>query len=273
MSHTHRLCALTIGLTLASATLTNGQVASLDRLKALQKEVLDADSAYRAARVKSAGPQKSDLEVARLYQAFRKTQQANFNAAVEMARADPKSEAGFACLDWLLNTYQAHHLPAVKPALELLLQHHAANPKIGPGLSMLAYLPPPEKDVIYGQTVALFEAVAQKNPDKTVRGQAAFGLARLAMEKFRSAEFQAFSDTARRAEAAENAFEGLVKEYGDCRNLRGTSPTLGAEAKKYLYELRHLRVGKEAPDIVGEDIAGAKFKLRDQRGNVVLLVF
>ncbi len=212
-----------------------------------------------------------------MYQVFRKKQQANFDAAVEIARADPKSDAGFAALEWVLETSQAHYLPAGKPALELLLEHHAANPKIGPGIALLAYLPPLERDSIYRAAVALLEAVAQKNPDRTVRGQAALGLARLAMEKFRLAESKARPDTERLADTAEKAFSGIVKDYGACPDLRPnpgkSSATLGDLAGRYLTELRRLRIGQPAPDIEGADLSGAKFKLSDYRGKVVLLVF
>ena len=40
-----------------------------------------------------------------------------------------------------------------------------------------------------------------------------------------------------------------------------------------LHEIRHLSVGKEAPDIEGEDQDGKRFKLSDYRGKVVLLDF
>ena len=44
-------------------------------------------------------------------------------------------------------------------------------------------------------------------------------------------------------------------------------------AKRELFELRNLVIGKAAPDIEGEDIDGKKFKLSDYRGKVVLLDF
>jgi thiol-disulfide isomerase/thioredoxin len=40
-----------------------------------------------------------------------------------------------------------------------------------------------------------------------------------------------------------------------------------------LHELRNLRVGKVAPDIVGDDLDGKRLKLSDSRGRVTLLVF
>jgi cytochrome oxidase Cu insertion factor (SCO1/SenC/PrrC family) len=49
--------------------------------------------------------------------------------------------------------------------------------------------------------------------------------------------------------------------------------TVGDKAKVELFEIRHLCVGKEAPEIEGEDQDGKPFKLSDFRGKVVLLDF
>jgi hypothetical protein len=48
---------------------------------------------------------------------------------------------------------------------------------------------------------------------------------------------------------------------------------LASEFKDQLYLLRHLSVGRTAPEIEGEDLDGKKFKLSDYRGKVVVLSF
>ena len=58
--------------------------------------------------------------------------------------------------------------------------------------------------------------------------------------------------------------------------MGGTAPnrgTVGESAKAELYEIRHLSVGKEAPEIEGGDQDGKRFKLSDYWGKVVLLYF
>ncbi len=50
----------------------------------------------------------------------------------------------------------------------------------------------------------------------------------------------------------------------------GPSPAV-AEVKKH--DPASLAVGKVAPEIVGEDVDGKKFKLSDYRGKVVVLDF
>lgn len=70
---------------------------------------------------------------------------------------------------------------------------------------------------------------------------------------------------------AEELFTRAAEKYGDVKTaFRGT---VGEKAKSELYELRHLAIGKEAPDVEGEDQDSKKFKLSDYRGKVVLLDF
>jgi cytochrome oxidase Cu insertion factor (SCO1/SenC/PrrC family) len=78
-------------------------------------------------------------------------------------------------------------------------------------------------------------------------------------------------DRTRAAKEAEALFEQAAEKYGDVKLPDGG--TVGEKAKAELFEVRHLAVGKEAPDIEGEDQDGKKFKLSDYRGKVVLLDF
>ncbi len=72
------------------------------------------------------------------------------------------------------------------------------------------------------------------------------------------------------AERIETLFERAADEYGDVKFRDGT---VGETAKSELYAIRHLSVGRVAPDIEGKDQDGRKFKLSDYRGKVVLLYF
>lgn len=69
----------------------------------------------------------------------------------------------------------------------------------------------------------------------------------------------------------EAVFEQAAAKYGDVQ-IPG-SGTVAERANTELFELRNLSVGKVAPDIDGADHDGARFKLSDYRGKVVLLDF
>jgi hypothetical protein len=69
----------------------------------------------------------------------------------------------------------------------------------------------------------------------------------------------------------EAIFEQAADRYGDVKMPYGG--TVGDTAKTELFTMRHLAVGKQAPDIEGLDQNGLRFKLSDYRGRVVLLYF
>jgi hypothetical protein len=155
----------------------------------------------------------------------------------------------------------------------LMTEHHAANPKVGKVVAWVGYVRPRQVEAEPAAT-ALIRAVAQKNPDRAARGQAVLAFAWEAKSKFAVAEYKGASDVDRLAAEAEKAFEAVLNGYADCPRLRRENDgTLGEVARAELFELRHLRVGKVAPDIKGEDLDGVPFKLSDYRGKVVVLDF
>ena len=66
-------------------------------------------------------------------------------------------------------------------------------------------------------------------------------------------------------------FETVRTKYGDQIYFR--TMTLGSKAASEIFEVKHLSVGKVAPEIEGEDISGEPMKLSDFRGKVVFLDF
>ena len=62
----------------------------------------------------------------------------------------------------------------------------------------------------------------------------------------------------------------MIKEYADVP-LRGQP--LGGLAEPMLFEFEHLRVGKQAPEIVGRELGGSELKLSQYEGKVVVLDF
>jgi hypothetical protein len=136
-------------------------------------------------------------------------------------------------------------------------------------------------------------AVLEKSPHKEVRAQACLALAhflsnrlqRLDLVKEQSELAKEFADLygkeylealqrqdrSRATEEAEAFFERAAQEFGDVKTPGGG--TIGEKATAELFEVRHLVVGKHAPEIEGEDQHGRRFKLSDYRGKVVLLDF
>ncbi len=61
-------------------------------------------------------------------------------------------------------------------------------------------------------------------------------------------------------------------DFGIAMNGRPVSKT-GEMAANKLFSIRHLQVGKEAPEITAKDLDGIEFNLSDYRGKVVMLDF
>src|SRR5262249_15839980 len=78
-------------------------------------------------------------------------------------------------------------------------------------------------------------------------------------------------DRAKALNAMEAVFEQAADKDAGVKLPGGD--TVAGRAKAELLGIRNLSVGKEAPEIEGEDQDGKRFKLSDYRGKVVLLDF
>lgn len=247
-----------------------------ENLAALMKVQKDAEAAYEKTATDLPDTVEGNKKGEELWMAFDKGQGVRLIAAFDLAKSDPKSEVAWTALEWILANPRSYYLDAGIPAMKLAAEHHAANPKIAKTIARLGRMTPAEKvyPKEYDAAMTLLRAVAEKNTDRTARGQAMMGLAWEAFGKFAVAEYKRSSDEEKFAHEAEAAFERVVKDYGDCMWLWGSGKrTLGEFAEQNLFELRHLRIGKTAPEIESNDLDGKKFKLSDSRGKVTLIVF
>ena len=199
--------------------------------------------------------------------------------AMALVKADPKSDTAFEALNAILSQL-TFDLPEAPEALQLMAEHHAANPRIGRTIALLSYYLPSSKHPAHAPATNLLHAIATQNPDRTARGQAYLGLAWLKKRMFdrNQSDPAAQLDQDQLAADAEKAFEQVIRDYGDCKNLRTIgarppAPTLGDEARPDLFELRYLRIGKPAPALTAVDLDGHTFSLGDYKGKAVLLVF
>jgi hypothetical protein len=93
------------------------------------------------------------------------------------------------------------------------------------------------------------------------------------VERFRGKDYLdrlAAGDPAQLLKEAESFYEVLARDSGDVKVFNEPIKELVASE---LFEIRHLAIGKVAPQIEGEDIDGKSFKLGDYRGKVVVLDF
>ncbi len=118
---------------------------------------------------------------------------------------------------------------------------------------------------------ALLRTFLEKDSRRDVQGVACLSLAKsLKSRADEMADSQA-KDAEKLRHESEELFERATKKYADVRTRFGGK--IGDQAKSELYELRKLSIGKQAPEVEGEDADSKKFKLSDYRGKVVLLDF
>jgi hypothetical protein len=171
-------------------------------------------------------------------------------------------------------------------AFELIRRDHVRSDKLGPLCRRVSY-------GFCREYETFLRAVLAENPHRGVRATACLSLAhylnkrlqRLDLCREQSELAKEFAgqfgkeylaellrqDGDKAVKEVEAVFEQAAEKYGDVK-LPGDD-TVADRAKVELFEIRHLSVGKKAPDIEGEDQDGKRFKLSDYRGKVVLLVF
>ncbi len=130
----------------------------------------------------------------------------------------------------------------------LLLEHHAASEKIHSVL-LLGVAP-----------MDFLREVTAKSPHVNIRLWANYKLA----EKLYAAG---------KAKEAEPLLEAISRDE-EAKKIGGhVMGTLADTANRLLFEIRHLNIGQEVPEIDGEDLDGKPMKLSESRGKVTLLVF
>jgi hypothetical protein len=171
-------------------------------------------------------------------------------------------------------------------ALALLQRDHIQSDKLGPTCQRIS-------SGFRKEYETFLRAVLEKNPHQDVQAQACLGLAHFLSNRLQrldlireqpdlAREFRDLfgkeyleelqrQDRTRATREAEAFFEQAAQKYGDVKMpYKGT---VGEKARAELFEIRHLAVGREAPDVEGQDQDGKRFKLSDYRGKVVLLDF
>jgi hypothetical protein len=171
-------------------------------------------------------------------------------------------------------------------AFELIQRDHIQSDKLGPLCQRVSY-------GFCKEYETFLNAVLAKNPHREVRATACLSLGRFLHGRLLRVDLckeqpelakqfaelfgkEYLAELLRQDRAAamrdvEAIYEQAAQRFGDVALPGGE--TVGERAKAELFGIRHLSVGKEAPDIEGEDQDGKRFKLSDYRGKVVLLDF
>lgn len=200
-----------------------------------------------------------------------------------LAKAHPQDSAAVDALLWVVRKVRGRK--QTDEALRLLHEKHVQSPALEKGARLIAR----SRSAL---AEPLLRTLVKRSPHTPVRAAAAFYLAGLL-----DLEANLVSQLKAEPELAPRVLQYYGKEYG--KHLSGLKPAqlekkreaayetvlltfpdavisdvkLGEVARQKLFAIRHLSVGKVAPDIQGKDLDGKPFKLSDYRGRVVMLTF
>jgi len=170
--------------------------------------------------------------------------------------------------------------------VKLLLRDHIGSDKLGPICDRMRWGARKEFE-------KFLSAALETNPHRNVQGMACLALAQLHHNHLRMVDLakdrpelitrydvvfgkgylQAIRGTGRStlARKVETLYERAI-EFDDVINIPFPG-TVAEKARMELYDIRHLSLGKLAPDTKGQDQDGQQLALSDYRGKVVLLYF
>jgi len=279
---------LVLLLDLSVVAQGNGQdkpATPAEQYKALRKESLKATGS---------GVPLTDAERLEFVGRAYKHQYALAAKFLELAEKHPDDPIALDCLTqavWHVNTTPwpvelVGEDTARARALELIQRDHIRSDKLGPLGQRVSY-------GFCKEYETFLRSVLAKNPHKNIQATACLSLGRFLNNRLQrldlckeqpdlAREFAGLygkdylaellrQDHDKAIKEYEAVFEQAAEKYGDVKLSGGD--TVAERAKAELFAIRNLSVGKEAPDVEGEDQDGNRFKLSDYRGKVVLLDF
>jgi hypothetical protein len=254
---------LAAGLVVARRVLTRKKAPVVPAEVAFAAILTDykAEQEKTARPIPSSGartPRREDLPLA---------QEAEFTQRfLDFARAYPQDPRAVDALVWVCT--RPDEEPGIgalqEQALDLLTRRYLAELRPDPFLPRVAFT------ARGAGGEKLLRAVAEKAPDRTVRGLAELYLGAHFNVRADKAFYAERPEAARLRAEAEKQLARAAAEYPDIR-LQETPLT--QVVKEELANLRTLGLGRPAPDTEGLDTAGKHFKLSDYKGKVVLLSF
>lgn len=222
-------------------------------VKAQQKAQQDFSDAHQAAKT-DADREKVSKELGR--QSMPESHAKEFLA---LMKAHPRDPVALDALRWLIT--RTAYSPEAGQAVEIALRDWIDDVRLKRVCELSPYHNPAIDRLLRG--------AIEKSPHREVQGAAHFSLAqslRASMERL--ADHPAAEREPLEREA-DRLLQKVIDRYADLKHFT----TLGEEAERLRFELRHLGIGKTPPDIEGEDLDGRKLKLSDYRGKVTLVVF
>lgn len=193
---------------------------------------------------------------------------------MEMVQANPEDKAAPTALG-MIGQYDFGGEVGEK-ATKMLISDYIDAPEAMEALSSLAYEPSAANE-------AKFKEIMESNDNPKTLAAVRFTFAEYLLGADEYKGYLADDDareyveeetieylSAEREKSFVEEAEALLTSVAEDKNARKRTVR---EAKRRLFALQNLGIGKVAPEIVGKDTDGVEFKLSDYRGKVVMLDF
>ncbi len=202
---------------------------------------------------------------------------------VELAEKNPKDPAAVDALLWVVRSVE--YGKGADKAIEMIISNHLADPKVRLVLAEMSHSQSAAAERLLRAAVKAADAETQAAGTFALglylKNRAEFpgllaSLDKATLNSIEKTYGKQFLDDIKKIDSdklrteAEALLETVEKKFADVK-LDGRP--LGELVKPTLFEMRHLSVGKVAPEIEADDLDGKKFKLSDYRGKVVVLDF
>ena len=223
--------------------------------------------------------------------AYSEIRQLRFDASKKVLELSAPNASETAAVDLLVWAAIVPSEEARQPAVELLATHHLTHEStirfalrhhllLSPAIESLLRAQLDAIDPTDAQHPKLLIALAESMQSKAaavarfqIAGPAELelyekrALSRSLIDQWKSLDSQRLQDD------AVALFTRLEKEHGQKPIREGSERTFADLARSAIFEIQHLGIGKQAPEIEGKDLAGRPMKLSDFRGKVVMLTF
>jgi thiol-disulfide isomerase/thioredoxin len=240
-------------------------------------------------KAKGAAPAELDRIRHEATARYLKAVESNSGRVLAVVEAHPDDPAVVDALTFVIRTAGAGPSDHSWRALKILARDHPRDPGMGSlGGRTFHFFFMPEVE-------ALLRGVLDRNPSREERARACYNLAyhlryqaHIARRLRAEPTFLAYPEPWRKALAdrfireadpeaidrrAESLMERCLAEFADVPLAPGDTRPIGLVVDGELFALRNLAVGKVAPEILGTDVEGVRFRLGDHRGKVVVLTF
>jgi hypothetical protein len=195
-----------------------------------------------------------------------------FDLLLKLADKDIRSKRAASALSLVFSNAEGDH---VESAMERLMEHHSDSAEIIKVMSGLS------RSVPSAANEKLLKQLAKSSNGK-VRGHALVSLAKFLDNRDMYREYFSSADEEDRKSLGEEALAYIDADVDESESadleaalnlfVKDHQP-LVESAEGQLFVMRNLQVGKTAPDITANDLAGVEFSLSDYRGKIVFLDF